>query len=109
MSRIKVAVSPFYRGEDWTDELTGITFRRDDKGMTIYSIPKNLDLTNIKKAIRLNTLILVEGELEDLTKEEAVEEKKEEVIEAKEEKTESLASGKEEKPKAKAKRSKGKK
>lgn len=61
MERIKVAVSPFYGGENWTDELTRITFEKNERGLSVYSIPANLDLTNIRKAIRLNALILVEG------------------------------------------------
>ena len=63
MDRIKVAVSPFYGRESFTDELTNITFERNEGRMTVYSIPANLDLTNIRKAIRLNSLIHVEGNL----------------------------------------------
>ena len=63
MERIKVAVSPFYGGEDWTDELTRITFEKHARGLNVYSIPADLDLTNIRKAIRLNALILVEGNI----------------------------------------------
>lgn len=63
MERIKVAVSPFYGGEDWTDELTRITFEKNARGLNVYSIPADLDLTGIRKAIRLNALILVEGNI----------------------------------------------
>ena len=108
MSRIKVAVSPFYGGESWTDELTNITFTKNPRGLNVYSIPEDLDLRNIKKAIQLNALILVEGNVADFnevkeieveapkvsiqdtvekTKTEAPEEEpKEEVVEEKKEK-----------------------
>jgi len=78
MARIKVAVSPFYGGEEWTDKGTGITFQKDNQHqMNVYSIPENKDLSGIIKAIRLNTLILVEGNLDEVK--EASEVKKEEV------------------------------
>ena len=72
MERIKVAVSPFYGGENWTDELTNITFEKNPRGLNVYSIPSGLDLTNIKKAIRLNSLILVEGNVGDFNEVEEV-------------------------------------
>jgi hypothetical protein len=78
MSRIKVAVSPFFGGEDWTDELTGITFEKNPRGLNVYSIPAGLDLTNIRKAIRLNSLMVVEdtvgtlNEVEEIVIEEPV-------------------------------------
>lgn len=65
MERIKVAVSPFYGGENWTDELTRITFEKNDRGLSVYSIPADLDLTNIRKAVHLNALILVDGNIGD--------------------------------------------
>lgn len=72
MERIKVAVSPFYGGENWTDELTNISFEKNARGLNIYSIPAGLDLTNIRKAIRLNALILVEGNVADFNEVEEV-------------------------------------
>lgn len=63
MARIKVAVSPFYRGEAWTDAGTGITFEQNEHGLSIYSIPEEADLSGIRTAIRLNTLLLLEGTL----------------------------------------------
>jgi hypothetical protein len=72
MERIKVAVSPFYGGEDWTDELTNITFQKSARGLNVYSIPAGLDLTNIRKAIRLNALMLVEGNVGDFNEVEEV-------------------------------------
>ena len=65
MERIKVAVSPFYRGEGWVDEKTLITFEPNDKALNVYSIPADLDLSGIKKAIQLNALFLVEGNVGD--------------------------------------------
>lgn len=79
MERIKVMVSPFYGGEEWIDEGTGITFKHNRVGeMSTYSIPASADLSGIRKAIRLNTLFLVEGTLEDLK--ESVKESEPEVI-----------------------------
>ena len=72
MSRIKVAVSPFYGGESWTDELTKITFEKNPRGLNVYSIPQNVDLKNIRKAIRLNALILVEGNIGDFNEVEEI-------------------------------------
>lgn len=72
MERIKVAVSPFFSGEDWVDELTNITFEKNPRGLNVYSIPTMLDLTNIRKAIRLNTLILVEGNVGDFNEVEEI-------------------------------------
>lgn len=57
---IKVAVSPFFGGEDWTDEKSGILFEKNPRGLTVYTIPTSFDLTGIKRAIQLNALILVE-------------------------------------------------
>lgn len=72
MSRIKVAVSPFYGGESWTDELTKITFEKNPRGLNVYSIPQSADLKNIRKAIRLNALILVEGNIDDFNEVEEI-------------------------------------
>lgn len=63
MERIKVALSPFYTGEAFVDELTNITFEPNPRGLSVYSIPAELDLTNIKRFIRLNILTLVEGNI----------------------------------------------
>jgi hypothetical protein len=104
MADIKVAVSPFYGGEDWTCDKTGITFRRSVNGLNVYTVSTDLDLTNIRKAIRLNALLLMKGELPEAPVEEVKQPKQEEVkveepkveveVEAKEEVVE-------EKPKAK--------
>jgi len=72
MERIKVAVSPFYRGEGWVDEKTLITFEPNEHALNVYSIPADLDLSGIKKAIQLNTLILVEGNVGDFNKIEEI-------------------------------------
>jgi hypothetical protein len=60
MERIKVAVSPFFGGKDWTDELTNIRFEKNPRGLNVYSIPTDLDLAGVKKAIHLKSLIVVE-------------------------------------------------
>lgn len=59
---IKVAVSPFFRGESWIDECTGIKFEKNARGLSIYQIPESYDFTSIKRSIRLNNLMLVEGD-----------------------------------------------
>lgn len=112
--RIKVAVSPFYGGEDWTDEATGIKFSKGEHGIKIYSIPADVDMKGINKAIRLNALIPVEGKFEEFNETESVkveskdvkkkEDKKEEKKSEKKEevKAESKEDKKEEKPKSKS-------
>jgi hypothetical protein len=62
MGRIKVAVSPFFGGKSWVDEYTGIKFEKSTHGLAIYEIPEGYDLTGIKKSLRLNNLMLVEGD-----------------------------------------------
>lgn len=108
MKRIKVAVSPFYGGESWTDEKTGITFETNPRGLNVYSIPANADTRGIQRAIRLNQLMLVEGEIEKYNEvnEVVVDEVKEEapVVEEKEEaKPEPKEEAKEEEPAPKKK------
>lgn len=97
MGQIKVAVSPFYGGEDWTCDKTGITFKRSVNGLNVYSISEDADMTNIRKAVRLNSLMLMEGELpkeevktpvQEEPKEEAKEEPKEEDVKVEEPKAE---------------------
>ena len=63
--RIKVAVSPFYGGTEWTDEFTGVTFKKNVNGLNVYSIPGDSNMTGIAAAIRLNALILFEGEISE--------------------------------------------
>jgi hypothetical protein len=75
---IKVAVSPFYTGKDWTCDKTGITFRRSVNGLNTYVVNPKSDLTNIRKAIRINSLILMQGELPEDEPVKAKELKKEE-------------------------------
>lgn len=96
MTRLKLIVSPFYRGEEWTDEGTGITFKRNDTAdVTTYSVPEDTkDFSGIRKAIKLNALILVEGIVpneemkeekivkEEPAKEEPAKEKNEEQVKA---------------------------
>jgi hypothetical protein len=62
MGLIKVAVSPFFRGESWVDECTGIKFEKNARGLSIYHIPDTYDFTSIKRSIRLNNLMLIEGD-----------------------------------------------
>lgn len=62
MARIKVAVSPFFGGKSWVDEYTGIKFEKSIHGLAIYEIPDGYNLTGIKRSLRLNNLMLVEGD-----------------------------------------------
>lgn len=66
---LKVAVSPFFGGSNWFDELTGITFEKSNiSTLAVYNL-SNIDpsrLENVRKAVRLNALILMEGSIEDL-------------------------------------------
>ena len=84
MNRLKVGVSPYFTGEDWTDEATGIFFEKSKLGnMNIYSIPDDADLKGIVRALQLNLLVLIEGEVPKVKVEEPKKEepKKEEVKE----------------------------
>lgn len=60
---IVVAVSYYYGGRGWTDPYTNIDFKADQKGLPIV-ISKDKDLTGIKRSVRLNNLLLLEGELD---------------------------------------------
>lgn len=62
---IKVAISPFYKGMGWIDAGTQLKFKSGAL-MKYYTIPKNRDLTGIKRSVMLNQLILVEGNLDDV-------------------------------------------
>lgn len=82
MERITVMVSPFYGGEEWTDEGTGVVFKQSRSGeVATYTIPADADLSGVRKAVRLNTLVLVSGSLED-TKAPAVKEEPKQTKEA---------------------------
>lgn len=86
MSRFSVALSPFYGRDEWKDEVSGITFEKDQNGqLRVYNIPEDVDLTNILKALRLNVLILVDGSLEELEKKHKEQKKEEEVAPVQEE------------------------
>lgn len=60
---IKVALSPFYDGLGWIDKKTGIKFVKGGL-MQHYTIPVSSDLTDIKRQVMLNNLILIEGDLD---------------------------------------------
>jgi hypothetical protein len=105
MARIRVAVSPFYGGEDWTDAATGVTFSKSAQGLNVYSIPEHLDLSGIQKAIRLNALILMEGSIPEQVEEVVAPEP---VVEAKIEEIEEVQA-EEVKPEKETTKSKAKK
>lgn len=69
---IVVAVSPFYTGLGWVDESLNMTFRPTEKLIAIR-IEKNQELASIRNAIRLNHLLLLEGELDLSQEDELVE------------------------------------
>lgn len=62
-NNITVAVSYFYNGKGWTDKYTGIEFFKKDAGYPIQ-IPKSKNLEGIKRSLRLNTLYLIDGDLD---------------------------------------------
>lgn len=86
--QIELMVSPFFGGEEVKDEVTGMTFEKNERLPVIYSISEDMDLSGIKKLVQKNILFVVSGlELEDQKKKKAV--KLEEVVrEKKEEKPE---------------------
>lgn len=65
MSVFKVAVSPHYRGNGWTDRGTGVQFKEQGAQLKTRTInpDKYEDLTGIKNSLRLNHLLLVDGTL----------------------------------------------
>lgn len=64
MVKLKVAVSPFYAKEVFHDEVSGIKFEKSkNAGLYPYEISKDTKLDGIRRAIRLNVLMLLEGQL----------------------------------------------
>lgn len=64
MTQIKIAVSPHYRGSGWTDRSTGIKFEEQGFQLKTYLIEtEGKDLSGIKNSIRLNHLLLLDGEI----------------------------------------------
>lgn len=69
MSKIEIAVSPFYSGNGWTDRGTGIQFEPQVSGQLktkSFNLSDKEDLTGIKNSVRLNHLILLNGDLNDV-------------------------------------------
>lgn len=64
MDYVIVAVSPFYNGRGWTDQATGVDFKQSNHLRKIR-IKKDKDLSGIKNSVRLNNLLLLEGDLSD--------------------------------------------
>lgn len=72
MSRVEIAVSPFYSGNGWTDRGTGIEFVPQTSGQLktkSFNLSDKEDLTGIKNSVRLNHLILLSGDLNDVADE----------------------------------------
>lgn len=82
MANVVVALSPFFGGkEGFLDEVSGIHFKFGQRGeLQPYDITRVSKLEGIKRAVRLNVLLLVEGSLDDIVQEVTVE--KEPVVEA---------------------------
>lgn len=99
---LKVALSPFFRENEYTDEASGLTFTTGKHGqIQIYDISNEKNLDGIRKAIRMNTLLLIEGELGQQTQSVQSKEAKEEVrVDTKEEPKEEQKASEEEEEKA---------
>ena len=64
MTQIKVAVSPHYRGNGWTDRSTGIKFEKQGPQLRTHTIEvEGKDLSGIKNSLRLNHLLLLDGKV----------------------------------------------
>ena len=64
---ILVSVSPFYNGHGWTDHGTGIDFKPVNGLRAVrIDLEDDKDLRGIRNSIRLNHLLLLEGELPEM-------------------------------------------
>ena len=61
---IVVSISPYYRGFGWVDAATNISFKPNHGKIERVVIDKSKNLTGIMRAIQLNQLILLEGEVD---------------------------------------------
>lgn len=69
MSKIEIAVSPFYSGNGWTDRGTGIEFEPQTSGhlkTKTFNLSDKEDLTGIKNSVRLNHLLILNGNLDNV-------------------------------------------
>ncbi|BCO16160.1 hypothetical protein_gp107 [Bacillus phage vB_BceM_WH1] len=63
--RIRVAVSPSYRGHGFTDELTGVTFHQgSDRHLKLYNIHEDMDFKGIDSLVRQNLLLVLPDDVE---------------------------------------------
>ena len=72
MSKVEIAVSPHYRGRGWTDRGTGFEFNPQVSGtLKTRSFNKKdyEDLSGLKNSLRLNHLLLLQGDLKDVKEE----------------------------------------
>lgn len=69
---VLVAVSPFYNGRGWTDSLTGLSFE-PKAYLHPTRISKEKDLSGIQNSVRMNNLLLLEGEFDNPAGEISVE------------------------------------
>lgn len=64
VGKIKVALSPFFGKEVLLEEVSGVRFEKGKAGsLNVYDVTNIKDLSGIRSAIRLNALLLLEGEL----------------------------------------------
>ena len=64
---ILVSVSPFYNGHGWTDHGTGIDFKPVNGLRAVQiDLKDDKDLRGIRNSIRINHLLLLEGELPEM-------------------------------------------
>jgi hypothetical protein len=74
---LKVALSPFFNDGKYEDAVSGLVFQKGRYGEIItYDVSNELNLDGVRNALRMNILILLEGEIPAPT------EKKVEVVQA---------------------------
>lgn len=71
MDYIIVAVSPFYNGRGWTDQATGLSFEPTSTIRQIRIKKEGRNLSGIKNSVRLNNLMLLEGNLDEVAEDQA--------------------------------------
>jgi hypothetical protein len=66
VAKLKVALTPFFAKDAFYEEVSGINFEKSKvSGLYPYDISNTKNLEGIRKAVRLNILMLIEGQLPD--------------------------------------------
>lgn len=61
---LKVALSPFFSERQYEDTVSGLVFEKGKYGeITTYDISNELKLDGVRNALRMNILILLDGEV----------------------------------------------